>query len=308
MKQAIAIIAAIFQIFGPPSLKAATEYKRKPKLNKTIGLYPYSKLISNNKIKVIHDTGFFSCSSVRLHDIIKFFNYFKRTPEVVDSSAQFSWYKQTGQENLDISYIYFKNNTADKIEYLHDVDFHHEYQYSNYKELDYPSIRPFIDKYFAPSDEINNIIMNMESKYQLTDYDNLCVLFYRGNDKATETKLCEYSDIIEKAKSVQNENSNVIFLIQSDETEFINAMSAAFPNSFYFKEEIRHIPKSSTTVDKVFKSQNHEFSKYYLAITIIMSKCKYIVCGSSGNCSIWIMFYRNNANNVFQYRDGAWVQ
>jgi hypothetical protein len=50
---------------------------------------------------------------------------------------------------------------------------------------------------------------------------------------------------------------------------------------------------------------NAVFSKYYLAITIIMSKCKYVICGS-GNCSIWIMLYRGNNKNVCQYLDGTW--
>ena len=53
------------------------------------------------------------------------------------------------------------------------------------------------------------------------------------------------------------------------------------------------------------KSQNYEFSKKYLAITIIMSKCKYIICGS-GNCSKWIMFYRENNKNVIQNLNGTW--
>jgi hypothetical protein len=36
-----------------------------------------------------------------------------------------------------------------------------------------------------------------------------------------------------------------------------------------------------------------------------MSKCKYVVCGSSGNCSIWITFYRGNADNVYQYLENV---
>jgi hypothetical protein len=31
-----------------------------------------------------------------------------------------------------------------------------------------------------------------------------------------------------------------------------------------------------------------------------MAKCKYIICGS-GNCSIWMMFYRGNCDNVYQF-------
>ena len=81
-----------------------------------------------------------------------------------------------------------------------------------------------------------------------------------------------------------------------------------FPNnSFYFKDEIRHMKKCNSTVDIKMSSQNYEFSKKYLAITIIMSKCNYIICGS-GNCDIWIMLYRGNNNNVIQNLNGSTQQ
>ena len=54
------------------------------------------------------------------------------------------------------------------------------------------------------------------------------------------------------------------------------------------------------------KNKNYDFSKYYLAITLIMSKCKYIICGS-GNCSMWIMLYRGNNNNVYQNLNNKWL-
>lgn len=68
---------------------------------------------------------------------------------------------------------------------------------------------------------------------------------------------------------------------------------------------LRNSFKTLTLEEIKKKDKNYEFSKYYLAITIIMSKCKYIICGS-GNCSIWIMFYRENNKNVCQYRKGKW--
>ena len=97
-----------------------------------------------------------------------------------------------------------------------------------------------------------------------------------------------------------------MFLIQSDETEFLEFMTNEFPNnSFYFKDEIRHMKKCNDTVDKKMRHQNYEFSKKYLAITIIMSRCKYIICGS-GNCDLWIMLYRGNNKNVVQNLNGNW--
>ena len=35
----------------------------------------------------------------------------------------------------------------------------------------------------------------MEKKYNI-NYNNICVLFYRGNDKITETLLCNYNEYL----------------------------------------------------------------------------------------------------------------
>jgi hypothetical protein len=132
------------------------------------------------------------------------------------------------------------------------------------------------------------------------------VLFHRGNDKQRETPLCKYEDIIEKSIEIGGKNPGVRFLVQSDETEFIEEMGALYPNRILFKDEIRHMKKCDNTVDKVFPQSNYEFSKYFLAIVIIMSKCKHVICGS-GNISMWIAFFRGNVENFHQYFDGKWV-
>jgi hypothetical protein len=48
--------------------------------------------------------------------------------------------------------------------------------------LDYNNIIPVVKKYFSPSKGIIDIINNIEQKYNLI-HNNICVLFYRGNDK-----------------------------------------------------------------------------------------------------------------------------
>lgn len=186
-------------------------------------------------------------------------------------------------------------------------NYFHMDQFTDYSKVDYEHITPLISKYFHPAKNIKDIINNIEKKYNLT-YENICVLFYRGNDKITETELCGYDEYLKYANQIIIKNPNISFLIQSDETEFIEFMTTKFPNnSFYFKDEIRHIKKCNSTVDIEMHSEIKEFSKKYLAITIIMSKCKYIICGS-GNCSIWIMLYRGNAENVIQNLNGSWYR
>jgi len=255
-------------------------------------------------ITIKHSFGFFSCCSVKLSELVNYINLNKKTPINVDSSEQFSWYKN--MEDKDITYNYFENyNNITNVIINTSINYHHTHQFNNYSDVDYGNLNGIICKYFSPSDNIIERIRNIENKYNLI-YENVCVLFYRGNDKATETKLCDYDEYLTYANEVLQKRPNIVFLIQSDETEFIEFMSNTFPdNSFYFNDEIRHLHKCLDTVDKKMRKTNSEFSKQYLAITIIMSKCKYIICGS-GNCSIWIMLYRNSNKNVAQYLNGTW--
>ena len=52
---------------------------------------------------------------------------------------------------------------------------------------------------------------------------------------------------------------------------------------------------------------NKYYSKFFLAIVLIMSKSNTILFGT-GNISLWILFYRQNFNNVFQYLNNEWIE
>lgn len=258
------------------------------------------------KINKSRDAGFFCCCSSRLTHIAGFINFHNKWPDSVDTSMQFKWYKNDKNKNRDITFKYFENyNNVTDVNIIHPINYHWQYQYTNYSELDYKSITPLIKKYFSPSIEIKEIINNIEKKYDLI-YENICVLFYRGNDKNRETIKCSYDEYLNYANELLKKNNRLIFLIQSDETEFIEFMTNKYPNnSLFFKDEIRHMKKCDNTVDIVLSSQNYEYSKKFLAITIIMSKCKYIICGS-GNCDKWIMLFRGNNKDVIQNLNGSW--
>lgn len=257
-------------------------------------------------IYITHNAGFFSCCSVKLHTIVNYINTRRRLPLGVDSSAQFDWYKSPGEGDVTYKYFEHPNNiNTDLQSPLETVPFNHKYQFVDYSKLRYQRILPIVKKYFTPSAEIYSMISLMEQKYEL-DYSNLCVLFYRGNDKVTETSLCSYGEYLEKAREVLSINPNAKFIIQSDETEFIQFIDKHIPGSIVFYDEIRHMNKCVSTVDVKMKEDIDKFSKYYLAITVIMAKCRNVVCGS-GNCSLWIMFYRGNSVGVFQNLNSKWL-
>lgn len=256
-------------------------------------------------IYIGHPAGFFSCCSVILHNIVKYINIKRSFPFSVDSSGSFNMYKSPGEG--DVTYKYFEHPDNIQIEEQSNpttIPYHHSYQFIDYSRIKYEQIIPLVRKYFTPSTEIYSIIQTIEEKYKL-DYNNLCVLFYRGNDKITETSLCSYKEYLTQARMIIDKNPETKFIIQSDETEFIQFMESNFPGSIVFYDEIRHMNKCISTVDIEMKDNIELFSKYYLAITVIMSKCKYVVCGS-GNCSIWITFYRGNNEGVFQNLNNRW--
>lgn len=276
---------------------------KRPRLLKTSMAAPTQ--YAPDIVKLNHSAGFFSCSTVRLAHIIKYFNENKSLPLFVDSLNQYMLYKRY---NTDVTFHYYEhyNSRHENIEYTNDIDFNEDTQYIFYKDLDFPKLVPLVTKYFSPSTYVKNNISMIMDKYKI-DPENTCALFHRGLDKVTETKICTHEDKLEKAQQLLHENPNIIFMIQSDETEFIEKAKTMFPNnSFCCEDEIvhmKHDPK--TMVDFKNRDGIEEKAQRFLAIMIIMSTCKYVISGS-GNCDMWISLYRGHTDNLIQYNDGEW--
>lgn len=269
--------------------------------------------IDNDVITVTHVAGFFSCCSIRLEAILQYYNTHEcRLPREIDCREQWKWYRPpTYPADKDMAFEYFVHyHEFDAFTLAfpkHRVFHDHEDQFVDYRILSFQEMAPFIRMYFSIAPPIQSIITNMINKYRI-EFDQTCVLFYRGNDKVSETKLCEYSELFDQAESVLRRYTGCRVLVQSDETEFIEQAFQRFPNHAYvFNDEIRHIPRNrNLTVDAVTSpSMNAEFSKRFLAIVSIMSQCRWIVC-TSGNCSVFMMYYRGHPNNVRQYLNGTW--
>lgn len=256
-------------------------------------IQPYSQfgIIDEQKIVITHNAGFFSCCSVLLHLIVQYINFYKKLPLSIDTRRTLEWYKPDN-DSRDIFPNYFICNDTTQIEYTKNICYIENDQFKPFDQIDFEPLYPLISKYFSPSLEIQKKIEELEKKYEI-DYENTCVLFLRGNDKATECKIPEYDLYMKEANKILETHPSTRFMIQSDETEFLEKMTQQLENTFYCKDEIRHIGKSNTTVDIVFRGLNYTFSKNFLAITHIMSKCKWVVC-NSGNCSIWVAFFRGN--------------
>jgi hypothetical protein len=231
--------------------------------------------------------GFFSCCSVRLEKIIEYFSALTRPPTQIDSSQQFALYRPSDFPPEKFIEQFFVPKVNGRINFHHTITFQLSDQFSDYRTLPFADIVPFIRRYFTISAAIEQLVASLEKKYSI-DYKNTCVLFYKAN-----SQCAPYEEYLARARGVLAQNPMTRFLIQSDETEFIDAMSS-LPSSFYFMDETRSIP-----------TENYEYALQFLAIMIVMSRCSSVVLGSC-NCSLWIVLFRGDANGIQQYLGGKW--
>jgi hypothetical protein len=261
----------------------------------------------NDTLIIEHNAGFFSCCSIRLSHIINFFNNNKRLPNRVDSSNQFSFYKVHPHDtSSDLTKIFFEEFCDFNFHYETEIKYHHNWQFNDFRTLDVLSIKPFIKKYFTPSKYIIQIAKNFEQEYDI-NFEKTIVVFYRGTDKAKETKIASYDVFIEKAKEILKNNPNYKFLLQTDETEFLDLFYKNFPNSFHIKKIPQGNKNNQVCVDRIVQgSDKFDLACNFFATILLMAKCSNIIT-HSGNGSSWIHLYRGNSDNMYQFLDDKFL-
>ncbi len=252
-------------------------------------------------LKITHNAGFFSCFSKKLEGVASFLYTYKQLPEQIDTTEQFALYKSDPAD--DLTGLYFKNNDV-PVQYNHPVKFYSDMQFMDYRGIDFVGLKPFIEKYFSPSEHVLDTVLSYEKKYHI-DYTNTCAVFYRGNDKSTETRIAPYEAFIAQAKKIKEQYPDITFLVQTDETEFLEAFTEEFPVVVRI-EEIPHMNKKISTIhDELPTKARAEFGVDFFAATLVLSKCSHLIT-HSGNCGMWAVLYRGNCTNVYQWLNNSW--
>lgn len=167
-----------------------------------------------------HHGGIFSNSNVILSKIIAFFNKYQYLPSKIETQNAFTIYKINNNDDV-YNEIFLNDKT--EIKYSEEVKFNnegYENQFSNYKLLNFNTIIPIFNKYFKLNNTILGNVNYLANKYNLNLQDELCGVFYRGNDKVLETQQPTYNEVILKAKELKETNNKIKFVIQTDEKEF----------------------------------------------------------------------------------------
>ena len=257
--------------------------------------------------------GFFASCNTRLNRIIYCFvdlNDCLLLP-IVNSSGLFDMYKI--DKDKDITYEFFEhyNNIVENIlgldqKYIK-YDITDGFQFDNYKDLPYEYLLPFVKKYFTPSGKILDIHYLLIQKYNI-DLENLVGIYYRGTDKYLETPLASFESFYNKLNEVlEKENPGMQILVQTDSGQFLDYMKEKCVNN-----KIIVITENGTSYtnkgihNEKTNKENYVDMHFLLSTFLILSKSKHLICSSS-NCSIWMVYYRGGAENVYQSLDGKWL-
>lgn len=277
----------------------------------------YPTAADKDVLIIKHNAGFFSCSTIALQDIVIWHRHHIRMPDHVDRSFQYSHYKYEPLQNLIPFYFNEQDFDIPFIEWYEISHDNIELQFSDYTLLDFAAVKPFVDKFFTPSQHVLDLVKIYEEKYKI-DYKNTCGVFYRGNDKAREMTIAPYSEFAKmaNAKAYTHHADNgkeCQFFVLPDETEFLEYLTASIHeqnmnrNRVYTLEECPHMSKKDSAIPFEMPTiERADYAARFLAAVIIMSKCKYIIT-HSGNCGMWSVLYRGNAENIYQWREGNWL-
>ena len=248
----------------------------------------------DNKLVVKHNGGFFSCCTIRMVEITRFYNQNKTFP-IVDSSEQWSFYKDYPGDVTQkfFSYCEDEQELDENIQEIGDGT-------SPINLLDFKNLNFLVKKYFSPSNDVLQVYNKLIEKYSI-DFDKTIAVLYRGNDKHKETNLPSHSDMIEKIDELVLKYPDHKLLIQSDEVDFYESVLQKYKNFIYFQEVMKIRKNEYSAIQYVVPSgQKTEQAIIFLSIMLIISKCSKVVL-NSGNIGMWASLFRGNSSGIYQY-------
>jgi len=254
-------------------------------------------------LKFRHHAGFFSSCNVKLRDILKYYNEHKILPAALDSTELFIWYRPDHLKNSDITDHFFEIRDipilpfCETIRVTRDIK---EDQYSDYRLLNFETLAPFLRTYFSPSSEIQEIQQQLLIKYKI-DPSNCIGVYYRGTDKQKETRLGDFIKYSEQLSNLQQDGQPII--LQTDSADFLEYMKQRHPSILILEEN--RVSKTQTGIhNESSHSTNYRDIKYLFATFLLLAQCNQLIT-SSGNCSLWIMYYRGHSRNIYQCVDNV---
>lgn len=253
-------------------------------------------------MKVTHDAGFFSCSTVRLLAAIDHHNCCGGFPRI-DSSEQYGRYKD---EPGDVTPRFFRAPPADEptlgpVEPSRSPEQYDDpthLQFTDYHHIDYAGVGAFVERYFTVAGSVRRLEQQLTEAYAIDPATTIAVCF-RGNDKHHELVLPTYDEMLTKLEEVRARHPGHRVLVQSDERDFC-LRARELDGVFLVGETIKIQDRDHSVADAVPVGNRTKAAQVFLAVMQIMRRCDRVIT-TSGNVGLWICLYRGSAAGVSQH-------
>jgi hypothetical protein len=173
--------------------------------------------------------------------------------------------------------------------------------HGEYRSLDFDSLLPFIERYFAPSARVEARRREFEERYSLTP-SNLIAVNIRGTDKWREIPMASVERYLDLAERSVQSLPHAQILLVTDQQQFVRPFETRFGARLTV---IRELPTSSLTdrpIHQLLKLREKEnFGVDFLSVVLLMAAAK-IVITHTGNTAFWTVLFRGNSNGLVQLR------
>lgn len=241
----------------------------------------------------IHNAGFFSITSMTLLDLLRY------PHEIVKINASFAFADFKDSVDQD-PWLEFFEPPNPSVFFIggNEIGFTQRLAHDRYASFDLSSASIAIRKYYTPSGKVRSRVDYLCKKYEI-DVENTIAVYYRGTDKSTELLPTPVESYIQKTQEILKRQPELRIFVQTDQKQIRDILLSAFGSRAFYLDDLP-VTESSTGVHKLITENKLNFAIDFLATTIIMSRCKYVVTGT-GNVSCWTVLFRGSVEGVHQF-------
>jgi hypothetical protein len=243
------------------------------------------------------NTGFFSCLSVCLWNLVSLYANYKIVPERIDFSRSFHDFKNEDQLNdqIDIYPFLFKiAPISDK--FRTDVFLS---QHTFYNNSDIKKLFSWVSHYFVLADSVRALQDRFRRKYDI-DLHNTLVICMRGMDKWQEIHNASPDCYYEKCEEILKKKPNLRIWIQTDQKQYLEYFLEKYPRQAFFIDELPMTRNCvATHLDRTLECDKFKLGLYLLAAMNLISCCDTIIT-HTGNVGYWLALFRGNTKNFYQ--------
>lgn len=241
---------------------------------------------------------------------MKYWNYHQEIPDV-QRGLQYVNYKAKPTDNL-IPMLFKEWDTLPATlepgrQYFMSND-PREQQFTDYRHIRHDDLKPFIENWFTPSEQVTNRVYDFKSKYKI-DPDKTLAVFHRANDKVKETDVADNQQWTGAVHNAITGRDYERILIIPDNTEFRDhCLSLYAPHLPLLIEENPVFPsdEGACTFMKLPFDQRPAHALNFFATVLLASQCRGVV-QASGNGSFWLTLYRGHSEGLIQFLNGEWL-